>query len=198
MRVNAKVLLAANIVYFALASVSSVYCVSEAWHYGFWKAPFPLLLTLTALTYIGATTLGICCAFGTFARCLFLSTFMYALGASAASGAFWSPPTTIQQIHLIMFSLIGLQSIGMLAAYKNGLNNVQSQGAAHGSLIRSLALLLPLPIFALAGLQFYLCHTAGPAAVSNGTANVYIACQRVLFGEKRAHKLEEIAEHFGR
>src|SRR5258708_2602461 len=101
----------ANVVYFGLAAAASVYVTAEAWHYGFWFTPFPFLLTVVALLYIGATMLGICCLSSGFSRFLGLGAFLALMMTAGSAGSFLSPFCEIEEMWTIMLGIVGVQAM---------------------------------------------------------------------------------------
>jgi hypothetical protein len=180
---------ASNVLYFAAAALATVYVVSEAWHYGFWFTPFPFFLTLLALAFIGATTMGTLFLTRGIVRWLSLGAFLQLLGLAASHGAFLSPPATIEQILTIMFGIIAAEAaIVMVATCKGMIPHAPLSERAQSS-IRKLALLLPLPIMAFAALQFYVQGYPLASPFIQQATTTYLIGERVLFGLKRTDAL---------
>jgi len=182
---------AANVVYFAAAAVATVYVVAEAWHYGFWFTPFPLLLTLIGLAFIGATTMGTLRVSRGVVRWVSLGTFLTMLSFAAEHGAFFATHASFEKMLAIMLAIIGAEAATLVVAVQRGrLHSARAPVSERSiSVIRKVALLLPLPIIALAGLQFYFQELPVNSPFMRQATTTYLISQRILFGLKRADEL---------
>ena len=184
---NVAIGLVWNTVYFACAAAATIYVTSESWHYGFWFTPFPILLTAMAVLFIGATTVGVLCFEQKYSKFLLLASFVASWTAVALAGAtLWHFPARFELLgYFLSVVLSEIAAIVFLALRSTSLVSDHFSERALNA-VRLLAVLLPLPIFAYAGLSFCAQHFQDNSEGSTVACAVFVKSERFLFGFKRA------------
>lgn len=187
-RAEATIALAANTVYFALAAGATIYVVAEAWHYGFWFTPFPLLLSILALFFVAGSTIGALYFTNTLCRALAFSMFLGSWTAAAVHGSYLSSSGAVHVMlpYFLGIVILAFCAVTVLANRTSADPQALVTSKLSHAAMRCIALVIPLPILAYAALSMYANgHTCGSTA--SVKANIaFVQAERFLFGAKRA------------